>query len=154
MTSSVEKNMNFRSGLTVGFKRFMKKSFVPFYNTKDMVDKIQTYGFIDGIKEKMREDFLEDTPGISHIYNAGRYDGKIEGYVKASHEYEQKLLNQAETFLNQKEIFQDQKQQYEDLLQEYEAYIEKMSTKEHLTNEEQKTLNQIMITERALSKLV
>lgn len=138
----------------MGFKRFVKKSFVPFYNTRDMIDKVQTYGFIEGIKEKLREDFLEDTPGISHIYNAGRYDGKIDGYVKASREYEQKLLDQAADFLNQKEVFEDQKQQYEHLLQAYEAYIDEMSAKEHLTNEEQNVLNQIMITERALSKLV
>ncbi|MFE9080920.1 hypothetical protein [Bacillus mobilis] len=85
----------------MGFKRFMKKNLIPFYNTRDMIDKVQTYGFVDGIKEKMREDFLEDTPISSHIYNAGKHEGKKDGYKKASIEYEKKLLAQANAFLNQ-----------------------------------------------------
>lgn len=132
----------------------MKKSFIPFYNTKDMIDKVQTYGFVDGIKEKMREDFLEDTPISSDIYNAGKHEGKKDGYKKASREYEKKLLAQANAFLNQKEIFESQKQEYEQLLHEYENYIEEMDAKEHLTNEEQDNLLQIISMERKLTKLV
>ncbi|PFM38952.1 hypothetical protein [Bacillus cereus] len=138
----------------MGFKRFMKKNLIPFYNTRDMIDKVQTYGFVDGIKEKMREDFLEDTPISSHIYNAGKHEGKKDGYKKASIEYEKKLLAQANAFLNQKEIFESQKQEYEQLLQEYENYIEEMNAKEHLTNEEQDNLLQIISMERKLTKLV
>ncbi|MHC8514287.1 hypothetical protein [Sporosarcina sp. ITBMC105] len=138
----------------MGFKRFMKKNFVPFYNTRDMIDKVQTYGLVDGIKEKIREDFLEDTPVTSHIYNAGKHEGKIDGYKKASREYEEKLLAQANAFLNQKEIFEGHKQEYEQLLQEYENYIDEMNAKEHLTSEEQDNLLQIISMERKLTKLV
>jgi len=119
-----------------------------------MIKKVQTYGFVDGIKEKMREDFLEDTPISSHIYNAGKHEGKKDGYKKASREYEKKLLAQANAFLNQKEIFESQKQEYEQLLHEYENYIEEMNAKEHLTNEEQDNLLQIISMERKLTKLV
>lgn len=132
----------------------MKKNFVPFYNTRDMIDKVQTYGLVDGIKEKIREDFLEDTPVTSHIYNAGKHEGKKDGYIKASREYEEKLLAQANAFLSQKEIFESQKQEYEQLLEEYEDYIDEMNAKEHLTNEEQANLLQIISMERKLTKLV
>ena len=99
-----------------------------------------------------REIFFKRIPIINSIYSSGRYDGKYEGYVKASREYEKKLLEQAETFLTQKEIFEDQKRQYEALLEEYEQYIEEMSAKASLTNEEETHLNQILLTERKLLK--
>lgn len=137
----------------MGFKRFMKKKIVPFYNVRDMIDKVQTHGLVNGIKEKMREDYLEDAPIISHIYNAGKHEGKKDGYIMASTEYEKKMFTQANAFLKQKEIFESQKQEYEQLLQEYENYIEEMNAKDHLTNEEQDNLLQIINIERELKKL-
>ncbi|MGG0741306.1 hypothetical protein [Niallia taxi] len=138
----------------MGFKRFMKKGIVPFYNARDMIDKVQTHGFVDGIKEKIREDFLEDAPIISHIYNAGKHEGKKDGYRMASTVYEKKMFAQANSFLKQKEIFESQKKEYEQLLQDYENYIEEMNAKDHLTNEEQENLLQIISIEHELKKLV
>lgn len=136
----------------MGFKRFLKKTLIPGYNTIDIIQKVSENGIVDGIKEKMKEDYLEDMPGVSHVYNIGKYDGKKDGYIQASYEYEKKLLKQAEEFFNQKKDFNKQRDEYEQLINEYELYIEEMSTKESLTSEEEKYLNKIMIMERRLIK--
>lgn len=134
----------------MGFKRFLKKALIPGYYEFDIIQKVRENGVLDGIKEKMKEDYLEDTPVVSHIYNAGKYEGKKEGYAKASYVYEEKLLKQAEEFLNQKNEFANQKQEYEKLINEYERYIEEMSAKDSLSYEEKEYLNKIMIIERKL----
>ncbi|HAT4244898.1 TPA: hypothetical protein I9059_000025 [Clostridium perfringens] len=64
----------------MGFKRFLKKSLIPGYELKSIVENVVTFGVVDGLKEEFKETYLEDMPGISHVYNAGKYDGKKEGY--------------------------------------------------------------------------
>lgn len=135
----------------MGFGRFLKKAIIPGYNAFDMAKKVKDNGFTGGIKERIREDF-EDTPGVSQIYQAGKYEGKKEGYVEASYEYEKKLLNQAEAFLKQKNHFEFEKQEYENLIDDYEKYIDEMTNKENLTAEESNYLQQMMIMERKLKK--
>lgn len=136
----------------MGFTRFLKKALIPGYNTFDMIQKVAENGVVDGIKEKIKEDYLEDMPVTSHIYNSGKYEGKKEGYVQASYEYEKKLLKQAEEFLNQQNDFNKQRDGYEQLINDYELYIEEMSAKESLTSEEEIYLNKIMIMVRKLIK--
>lgn len=67
----------------MSFGRFIKKAVIPGYNVYDTVNKIGKHGLIDGVKEKVSEDFL-DIPGINQVYNAGKYQGKKEGYAEAS----------------------------------------------------------------------
>ena len=136
----------------MGFKRFLKKTLIPGYNELNMIKKVSENGIVGGIKENMKEYYLEDMPGVSHDYNVGKYEGKKDGYIQASYEYEKKLLKQAEEFLNQKKDFSKQRDEYEQLINEYELYIEDMSAKELLTSEEEKYLNKIMIMERRLIK--
>lgn len=135
----------------MGFGRFLKKAIIPGYNAFDMAKKVKDNGLSGGIKERIREDF-EDTPGVNQIYQAGKHEGKKEGYVEASYEYEQKLLKQAESFLKQKNHFEFEKQEYENLIDDYEKYIDEMTNKENLTAEENKYLQQMMIMERKLKK--
>ena len=74
--------------------------------TIDTVRNIVEEGdFVDGVKRTIKEDWTEDNPLSSAIYNSGKYDGKIEGYAEASDEYEAKLLDQADKFLQQQKIF-------------------------------------------------
>lgn len=100
-----------------------------------------------------REGFYKRIPIINRVYSSGKYDGKQDGYVQASKEYEKKLLEQADQFLAQKKIFENQKDQYDALLVEYEQYIQEMEARDSLTNEEETQLNQILLTERKLKKI-
>ncbi|MCC3865652.1 hypothetical protein K0040_15420 [Terrisporobacter petrolearius] len=136
----------------MGVKRFLKKSLIPGYGLKSIVENVATFGVVEGLKEEFKETYLEDMPGVSHVYNAGKHEGKKEGYVQASYEYEKKLLKQAEEFINQQNAFNQQRDEYEQLINEYEIYIEEMSAKQSLTSEEETYLNKIMIMERKLIK--
>ena len=66
-----------------------------------------------GIRRTLKEDFCEDNPITSYIYSLGKNDGKKDGYIKASSEYEIKLLEQADKFLKQDKIFESEKDAYE-----------------------------------------
>ena len=73
----------------------------------DTVKNIVKEGsIVKGVKKTIKEDFCEDNPVTAHIYNVGKFDGKKDGYVQASKEYEAKLLEQADLFLKQIKDFQ------------------------------------------------
>ena len=137
----------------MGFKRFLKKSLIPGYELKSIVENVVTFGVVDGLKEEFKETYLEDMPGISHVYNAGKHDGKKEGYEKASNEYEKKLIKQADEFLKQEKVFEIDRARYEQLIDDYEIYIEEMMKKSNMSNEEKDYMNQIMVIERKLKQL-
>ncbi|EHK2400005.1 hypothetical protein [Clostridium perfringens] len=137
----------------MGFKRFLKKSLIPGYELKSIFENVVTFGVVDGLKEEFKETYLEDMPGISHVYNAGKYDGKKEGYEKASNEYEKKLIKQADEFLKQENVFEIDRARYEQLIDDYEIYIEEMMKKSNMSNEEKDYMNQIMVIERKLKQL-
>ncbi|NGU53884.1 hypothetical protein G6Z29_11560 [Clostridium perfringens] len=137
----------------MGFKRFLKKSLIPGYELKSIVENVVTFGVVDGLKEEFKETYLEDMPGISHVYNAGKQDGKKEGYEKASNEYEKKLIKQADEFLKQEKVFEIDRARYEQLIDDYEIYIEEMMKKSNMSNEEKDYMNQIMVIERKLKQL-
>lgn len=139
------------------WKRFAKKNLIPFYNTKDLVSKIKDNGFADGVKIKLKEDFIEDMPLVGNVYDyakaEGRRMGKYEGYNQASYEYEKKLIKQAEEFLKQANVLRSDKARYEKLIDDYERYIDEMMQKDNLSNQEKDYMNQIMIMERKLIEL-
>ena len=108
---------------------------------------------IDGIKEYCRRDRQEDNPVTSLLYREGKLDGKKEGYVAASNEYEKKLLTQADEFLKQKDLFSQQRDEYEKLLSEYEAEIERLEQKQARTEAENKYLQDLLMRERRLRRL-
>ena len=107
----------------------------------------------DGLRRTVRED-IEDTPIVSKIYNMGKYEGKKQGYVDASKEYEEKLLSQAEHFINQKELLVNEVSNYEKLLDEYEVEIERLEGKLNKTESENKYLSKLLSNERKLKQMV
>ncbi|WP_071125027.1 hypothetical protein [Leptotrichia massiliensis] len=107
----------------------------------------------DGLRRTVRED-IEDTPIVSNIYNMGKYEGKKQGYVDASKEYEEKLLSQAEHFINQKELLVNEVSNYEKLLDEYEVEIERLEGKLNKTESENKYLSKLLSNERKLKQMV
>lgn len=86
----------------MGLKKFLLKEIVPGYRRIELANDIKEHGIISGIKEHVRREVQEDNPLTAAIYNNGKVDGKKEGYVAASAEYEKKLLEQVDLFLNQK----------------------------------------------------
>ncbi len=137
----------------MGFDRFLMKNFIPGYKTINTLKHIAEEGLIDGIKSDIKENWCEDNPITSMIYNEGTSDGKKEGYVLASKEYEEKLLKQADEFLRQTTIYETERQAYETLLDEYEAEIDQLTNKIQLTETENELLKQLLIRERKLKKM-
>lgn len=114
------------------------------------------------------DDFIKKSPGIAvsglplsagigkslkNLYDEGKDEGRRDGYVEASYEYEKKLLKQAEEFLKQKEIAKSKRKQYDNLINEYENYIDELENKVQITEQEKEYLNRLLITERKLRRL-
>ena len=108
---------------------------------------------IEGVKKTVKEDWCEDNPITSRVYQAGKYDGKVEGYEEASHEYEEKLLKKADECLKQKQIFESERDAYEALLNEYETEIDALSEKLDRTEAENEYLQQLLLRDRKLRRM-
>ena len=139
----------------MGLGELLKKALIPGYKEYTLIKDIKEQGgIIAGIKENARRDRQEDNPFTSRVYQEGKHDGKKDGYVAASAEYEKKLLAQADEFLKQKELFQQQRDEYEKLLTEYEAEIERLEQIQARTEAENQYLQELLSRERRLRRLV
>ncbi|NWO18235.1 hypothetical protein [Leptotrichia sp. oral taxon 223] len=137
----------------MGIGRFLRRtnSIVRIIDTTKNI--IEEGSIKNGLKRTVRED-LEDTPIVSNIYNMGKYEGKKQGYVDASKEYEEKLLSQAEHFINQKELLINEVSNYEKLLDEYEVEIERLEGKLNKTESENQYLSKLLNNERKLKQMI
>lgn len=138
----------------MGIKRFLWRSLSAGRAIDTIRNIVEEGGIGDGLKRTIKEDFCEDNPFTSKIYQAGHFDGKIDGYEEASEEYESKLLQQADEFLNQKQIFENQRDTYEKLLDEYETEIDSLTEMVERTEEENEYLQQLLLRDRKLRKMV
>lgn len=137
----------------MGLKRMFWRG-TTFGRTYDTVKNMVEEGsVIGGIKRTAKEDICEDNPITSRIYQTGKYDGQVEGYEKASNEYEEKLLKQADEFLKQKKIYENEREAYFNLLDEYEAEINSLSEKIKRTEGENEYLQQLLLRERKLRRM-
>ena len=141
----------------MGLGKFLLKTAFPIYHAVDTVKKMNEHGIVDGYKEATKELWLDDAPVVSHVYKAGKveghYQGKKDGYVEASNEYEKKLLAQADSFLRQNSIFEGEKAEYDALLLAYEKHIEKMESSVSSNSKEEEYMNSLILAERKLKKL-
>lgn len=134
----------------MGIKRMLWRS-TGIGGTIDTVrNMVEERSMIKGVKRTAKEDWCEDNPITSRIYQAGKSDGKVEGYQEASDAYEDKLLKQADEFLNQKQIFESEREAYEALLDEYEAEINALAEKLDKTEAEKEYLQQLLLRDRKL----
>lgn len=108
---------------------------------------------VKGIKRTFKEDITEDNPITSTIYKYGKSDGKQDGYVQASHEYEQKLLEQADLFLSQKIDFEKERNAYEELLTAYEQKIEELEKNNSRSEIENKILKKLLEKQAKLKSM-
>ena len=137
----------------MGIVRFLRRT-SPVARIIDTTKNIIEEGSIkDGLRRTVRED-IEDTPIVSNIYNMGKYEGKKQGYVDASKEYEEKLLSQAEHFINQKVLLVNEVYNYEKLLDEYEVEIERLEGKLNKTESENQYLSKLLSNERKLKQII
>lgn len=137
----------------MGLRRLLWRS-MSIGRTVDTIKNIADEGsIIDGIKKTVDEDLHEDNPITSRIYESGRYEGKKEGYVEASNEYEQKLLNQADEFLKQKIVFKSQQKDYEELLDTYDLEINNLEAKLSRSEAENQYLQELLIRDKKLRRM-
>lgn len=124
----------------MGFLRFMAKS-TGIGQVASLTKNILENGVVDGVKKEIKETWTEDIPVTAILYKMGNDDGKIEGkkegYVQASNEYEKKMLNQAKNFLEQKDKLVNSIEERDRLLDEYTSYIEKQESQISELTEEQ-----------------
>lgn len=138
----------------MGFGRFLKHTLFPPSIYVDIIKNMKDEGsVIEGYKRTLKENYYEDNPISSRIYNAGRFEGKKEGYVDASQEYEKKLLSQADEYINQTKVFEKEKDAYEALLDEYEKEINFLELKVDKTEEEIAYLQELLLRERKLRNI-
>ncbi len=71
-----------------------------------------------------------------------RAEGRRNGYIAASQEYEEKLLRQAEVFLKQEKKWEIERDKYNELLDQYEAYIKELEDKNAAMEEVLRVRNQ------------
>ena len=138
----------------MGLERWVKHMIFPTTVGVDAVKNMIDEGsFVEGIKKSIKQEYCEDNPLTTPIYNKGKYEGKVEGYEEASDEYEKKLLDQADEFLKQKKIYESEREAYETLLDEYEAEIDALSEKINRTETENEYLQQLLLRDRKLRKM-
>lgn len=138
----------------MGIIRLLKRSVIPGQMAVDIVESvIEEKNLVKGMKKIAKETFTEDMPVFADLYNMGRYEGKKQGYVEASKEYEEKLLLQAEHFINQKELLVNEVSNYEELLDEYEIEIERLEGKLNKTESENQYLSKLLSNERKLKQI-
>lgn len=137
----------------MGIGRFLRRSSLIIRIIDTTKNIIEEGSIKEGVKKTVRED-LEDTPILSNIYNMGKYEGKKQGYVDASKEYEEKLLSQAEHFINQKVLLVNEVYNYEKLLDEYEVEIERLEGKLNKTESENQYLSKLLSNERKLKQII
>ena len=138
----------------MGIGRFLWRATGIGHNIDTAKNIVKERSLIKGVKKTIKEDFCEDNPVTSHIYNAGKFDGKKDGYQQASEEYEAKLLKQADLFLEQIKDFKKEKEAYDELLKEYEAAILELEEKANRTEQENQILQELILKERQLKNLV
>ena len=142
----------------MGTVKFIKHVLSPGTIAVDTVKNIiNEGGVVKGCKATIKREFTENNPLTSTLYKVGKQDGilegKVEGYVEASNEYEKKLLSQADEFIKQLKDAQKERDEYEELLDAYEAEIRALTEKTNLTEAENELLRELLLKERQLKQL-
>lgn len=137
-----------------GFRRAMARWTMPGYTVGRVIKKIAKGDSLgDAIIHEGKEIICEDTPGLNLIYDAGKFDGKKEGYQEASGEYEKKICELTNMFLAQNKVHKQQEDEYNKLLDEYDILITQLTNKVEKTEAENKNLMSLLAAERKLRKL-
>ena len=93
--------------------------------------------------------------GIAKVGKEIYKKGERDGYIRCSHEYEEKLRRQADLFLQTANKWKKEKAEYDALLDEYERTIEELEEQIVATNsnEYKQRLSSVKKYQRKLSNL-
>lgn len=81
----------------MGFGRFLRKTLLSGnIVTGHIVDAklkkaLTGRSFTECLKESVKETFTEDAPGLSHLYQAGKTEGRVQGTIEQAHRDERKM---------------------------------------------------------------
>lgn len=114
---------------------------------------VQEKSVVKGYKKVLKETYTEDFPLTAAFYKAGKKSGYKEGYESASNEYQQKLLQQADEFLSQKEILKKDIEKYQKLLDECDKEIERLTSENSRTKQENEYLKLLLEKQEQLKKM-
>lgn len=124
-----------------------------------VVKNVSKHGFKDGLSEAIKEierdqnEMLKQSVFFKHAYDLGQHDGQKKGYIDASAIFEQKLKTQALDFLSREQNVLTNLNELESLLEGMEAYIEYLTQKSELTNQENQNLKEALVLERRLKQV-
>lgn len=111
----------------MGIKRLLKKSvfgggdLVRGHIADALVKKSKTgKSFRECLGESVRETWQEDLPGVSHVYQAGHANGRVQGSSEQAQKDEKKFQQLQDKHDKDRKAWKKQAQQYEDLLDDVE----------------------------------
>ena len=81
--------------------------------------------FRENLEESFRETYQEDAPGVSHIYQKGRMDGRIQGKGEQAQQDEEKFQRMHEAHEKDRKRLKKQIKDRDDLLDEIEEQLGK-----------------------------
>lgn len=111
----------------MGFKRFLIKNYltpggpiaghiIDAFDKKDKTGK----GFVECLKDSVKETVCEDMPGTSQVYREGHKDGRIQGTAEQARRDERKFRQMHDKHEADRRRWNAEKQEYEDLLDDIE----------------------------------
>ena len=86
--------------------------------------------FLKNFKSSVKETINEDMPGTSHIYNAGRYDGKKEGTVEQAKRDEKKMRKLKNTHSQEKQKWVERIKTKDEIIKEQGEMLDELSKKQ------------------------
>ena len=95
----------------------------------DAIDKTRKNGkpFRKNLEASFKETVTEDLPGTSHIYNAGRFDGKKEGTVEQAMRDEEKMQELNDAHSQEKEEWEETIRRKDDIIKEQGDMLDELS---------------------------
>lgn len=95
----------------------------------DAIDKTRKNkkSFRKNLEASVKETFTEDLPGTSHIYNAGKFDGKKEGTVEQAMRDEKKMQELKDTHSQEKEEWEETVRRKDDIIKEQGEMLDELS---------------------------
>ncbi|WP_214701412.1 hypothetical protein [Exiguobacterium sp. s57] len=144
----------------MGFKKRLLNLVVPVGPVLiPVVKNVTKHGVKDGLSEAQKEierdhnEMLKKSVFFRQAYDLGQHEGQKQGYIDASVIFEQKLKNQALEFLSKEQSVLTNLNELETLLEGMETYIEYLTQKKKLTDQENQNLKEALVLERRLKQI-
>ena len=86
--------------------------------------------FLTSLEASLKETITEDMPGTSHIYDAGRYEGKKEGTVEQAKRDEEKMQEIIDDHSQERERWKTSMRKKDDIIKEQGDLLDELSEEE------------------------